>query len=126
METELSETLTSEPTLLSPPLLAGMRSPSVNELPGAMNAFYQNANGDRDQDEKNMSKTYLQSTLSIAPVENQVASDKNYNSSAMLFLSGADGNQNNSSADEHMIQDHDNKTHVKIAKLFQTTVNSNT
>ena len=57
-----------------------------------MNAFYQNANGDRDQDEKNMSKTYLQSTLSIAPVENQVASDKNYNSSAMLFLSGADGN----------------------------------
>ena len=70
-----------------------------------------------------MTKTYLQSTLSIAPVENQLASDKNYNSSAMLFLSGAGGNDSASGAEE---PGKDNKTHVKIAKLFQTTVNSMT
>lgn len=34
LDTEMSETLTSEPALFSPPILDGMCSPSVNDLQG--------------------------------------------------------------------------------------------
>ena len=74
--------------------------------------------GEGSENERDsMEKTYLQSTLSMVPIEQQVVSDqKNYQSANMFMVSqetmGPLGGIEPS------------ETHVKIAKLFQTTGNS--